>query len=222
MAIESLNPASGEILERFTEATPATIDQVLAESHTTFQRWRRTTFAERAGLMREAARILRDDKARYGRTMALEMGKPIAQGEGEAEKCAWVCDYYAENAEAFLAAEPKETDGSKSYVRFDPLGPVLAIMPWNFPFWQVFRFAAPALMAGNTGVLKHASNVPRCALDIEEVFRRAGFPDGAFRTLLVGNAAVAGIIGDPRIVATTLTGSEQAGMKVAEQSGRNL
>ena len=222
MAIESLNPASGEILERFPEATAADIDQALAQTWATFHHWRRTSFAERAGLMREAARILREDKARYGRTMALEMGKPIAQGEAEAEKCAWVCDYYADNAEAFLAPEAKETDGSKSYIRFDPLGPVLAIMPWNFPFWQVFRFAAPALMAGNTGVLKHASNVPRCALDIEEVFRRAGFPDGAFRTLLVGNAAVAGIIADPRIVATTLTGSEQAGIKVAEQSGRQL
>ena len=222
MAIESINPATGEMLERFPEATPDQIADVLAESHTTFQQWRRTTFAERSGLMRQAARILREDKARFGRTMALEMGKPIVQGEGEAEKCAWVCDYYADNAEAFLAAEPKATDGVKSFVRFDPLGPVLAIMPWNFPLWQVFRFAAPALMAGNTGVLKHASNVPRSALDIEEIFRRAGFPRGAFRTLLVGNAAVAGIIADPRIVATTLTGSEQAGIKVAEQSGRHL
>jgi succinate-semialdehyde dehydrogenase/glutarate-semialdehyde dehydrogenase len=150
------------------------------------------------------------------------MGKPIAQGEGEAEKCAWVCEYYADHAEAFLAPEAKETDGAKSYVRFDPLGPVLAIMPWNFPFWQVFRFAAPAVMAGNTGVLKHASSVPRCALEIEDVFRRAGFPEGVFQSLLVGNAAVAGIIADRRIVATTLTGSEQAGLQVAEQSGRHL
>jgi succinate-semialdehyde dehydrogenase / glutarate-semialdehyde dehydrogenase len=222
MAIESLNPATGEVLERFDEATPAEIDRTLAQSHATFLQWRRTTFAHRAGLMRQAARVLREDKARFGRTMALEMGKPIVQGEAEAEKCAWVCDYYADNAEGFLAPESKETDAKKSYIRFDPIGPVLAIMPWNFPFWQVFRFAAPALMAGNTGVLKHASNVPRSALDIEEVFRRAGFPEGAFRTLLVGNAAVAGIIADPRIVASTLTGSEQAGIKVAEQSGRNL
>ena len=222
MAIESINPATGESLERFDEATPAAIDQTLAHSHATFQQWKRTTFAERAGLMRKAAAVLRQDKAKFGRTMALEMGKPVAQGEAEAEKCAWCCDFYADNAEAFLAPESKATDGSRSFIRFDPLGPVLAIMPWNFPFWQVFRFAAPALMAGNTGVLKHASNVPRCALDIESVFRRAGFPEGAFRTLLVGNAAVAGIIADPRIVATTLTGSEQAGIKVAEQSGRNL
>ena len=222
MTIESINPTTGETLERFPEATPEQVAGALAQSHATFQQWRRTTLAHRSGLMRQAARILREEKARFGRTMALEMGKPIAQGEGEVEKCAWVCDYYADHAEAFLAAEPKETDGSKSYIRFDPLGPVLAIMPWNFPLWQVFRFAAPALMAGNTGVLKHASNVPRCALDIEEIFRRAGFPEGAFRSLLVGSAAVGGIIADPRIVATTLTGSEQAGIKVAEQSGRHL
>jgi succinate-semialdehyde dehydrogenase/glutarate-semialdehyde dehydrogenase len=222
MSIESINPATGEVIERFTEATPADIDRVLAQTHATFQRWRRTTFAERSRLMRAAAAILREEKARFGRTMALEMGKPVAQGEAEAEKCAWVCEYYADNAESFLAAELVPTDGSKSYVRFDPLGPVLAIMPWNFPFWQVFRFAAPAIMAGNTGVLKHASNVPRSALDIEEVFRRAGFPEGVFRTLLVGSGAVADIIADSRIVATTLTGSEQAGIKVAEQSGRNL
>jgi succinate-semialdehyde dehydrogenase/glutarate-semialdehyde dehydrogenase len=222
MAIESINPATGDVVERFAEATPAEIDQALAQSHGAFLQWRRTTFAERSRLMREAGRILREDKARFARTMALEMGKPVTQGEAEAEKCAWACDYYADNAESFLAPESKETDAKKSYVRFDPLGPVLAIMPWNFPFWQVFRFAAPALMAGNTGVLKHASNVPRSALDIEEVFRRAGFPAGAFRTLLVGNAAVAGIIADGRITAVTLTGSEQAGIKVAEQCGRNL
>jgi succinate-semialdehyde dehydrogenase/glutarate-semialdehyde dehydrogenase len=222
MAIESINPATGEVIERFSEASSADIDRTLALSRTTFLEWRHTTFAERAGRMREAARILREDKARFGRTMALEMGKPIVQGEGEAEKCAWVCEYYAEHAPDFLEIEPKVTDASRSYIRFDPLGPVLAVMPWNFPFWQVFRFAAPALMAGNTGLLKHASNVPQCALDIEEIFRRAGFPEGVFRSLLVGNAAVADIIADPRVVATTLTGSEQAGIKVAEQSGRHL
>lgn len=222
MAIESINPATGELLERFDEMSPRDIDGVLAQSHAAFGDWRRRSFGERAGMMREAARILRANKERYGKTMALEMGKPIVQGEAEAEKSAWACDYYADNAEAFLADQPRETDASLSYVRFDPLGPVLAIMPWNFPYWQVFRFAAPALMAGNTGILKHASNVPRCALDIEDVFRQAGFPEGVFRTVLVGNAAVAGIIGDHRVVAVTLTGSEQAGIKVAEQSGHNL
>ena len=154
--------------------------------------------------------------------MALEMGKPVAQGEAEVDKCAWVCEYYADHAEAFLAEQPRETDASRSYVRFDPLGPVLAVMPWNFPFWQVFRFAAPALMAGNAGVLKHASNVPRCALAIEEIFREAGFPRGLFATALVGSSAVAALIADPRIVAVTLTGSDSAGSKIAEQAGRVL
>ena len=172
--------------------------------------------------MQQAAQILREGKEKYARTMALEMGKPIVQGEAEVEKCAWACDYYAEHAEAFLADQPRETDASRSYIRFDPIGPVLAIMPWNFPFWQVFRFAAPALMAGNAGILKHASNVPRCALQIEEVFREAGFPENLFRAVLVGSDTVAGIIADPRIRAVTLTGSDSAGSKVAEQAGREL
>ena len=150
--------------------------------------------------------------------MTLEMGKPIVEAEGEVEKCAWVCDHYAEHAEADLAEQPRATDASKIYVRFDPLGPVLAVMPWNFPFWQVFRFAAPALMAGNGAVLKHASNVPRCALAIEEVFREAGFPAGLFATVLVSSAKVVKLIADPRIVAVTLTGSEQAGSIVAAHS----
>jgi succinate-semialdehyde dehydrogenase / glutarate-semialdehyde dehydrogenase len=172
--------------------------------------------------MREAARILRTGKEKYARTMALEIGKPILQGEAEVEKCAWACDYYAENAEAFLADQPRKTDATRSYIRFDPLGPVLAIMPWNFLFRQVFRFAAPALMAGNAGILKHASNVPRCALQIEEVFREAGFPENLFRVVLVGSQKVAGIIADARIRAATLTGSDSAGSKVAEQAGREI
>ena len=172
--------------------------------------------------MREAAQILRTRRAEYARTMTLEMGKPIVQGEAEVDKCAWACEYYADHAEAFLAEQPRETEASRSYVRFDPLGPVLAVMPWNFPFWQVFRFAAPALMAGNAGILKHASNVPRSALAMEEVFREAGFPRGLFSTVLVGPSAVAGLIADPRIVAVTLTGSELAGSKVAEQAGHAL
>ena len=172
--------------------------------------------------MREAAQILRTRRAEYARTMTTEMGKPIVQAEAEVDKCAWVCEYYADHAEAFLAEQARETEASRSYVRFDPLGPVLAVMPWNFPFWQVFRFAAPALMAGNAGVLKHASNVPRCALAIEEVFREAGFPRGLFSTVLVGSSAVAALIANPRIVAVTLTGSDRAGSKVAEQAGREL
>src|SRR5262249_18769342 len=159
--------------------------------------WRTTPFRERAVHMREAARVLRERRAEFARTMTLEMGKPIAQGEAEADKCAWACEYYAEHAEALLAEQPRETDASRSYVRFDPLGTVLAVMPWNFPFWQVFRFAAPALMAGNAGILKHASNVPRCALQIEEVFGQAGFPRGLFATVLLGGAAVGALIDDP-------------------------
>jgi succinate-semialdehyde dehydrogenase / glutarate-semialdehyde dehydrogenase len=222
MNIQSINPATGEVLENFQEMSTSEIDGILEAVETTFREWRKRPFAERAKRMRQAARILRDGKEKYARTMALEMGKPIVQGEAEAEKCAWACDYYAEHAEAFLADQPRETDASRSYIRFDPLGPVLAIMPWNFPFWQVFRFAAPALMAGNAGILKHASNVPRCALQIEEVFREAGFPENLFRAVLVGSQKVAGIIADPRIRAATLTGSDSAGSKVAEQAGREI
>src|SRR5256885_3525046 len=191
-------------------------------AHAAFLQWREVPFAGRAQRMREAAQPLRTRRAEYARTMTLEMGKPIVQGEAEVDKCAWVCEYYADHAEAFLAEQPRETEASRSYVRFDPLGPVLAVMPWNFPFWQVFRFAAPALMAGNAGILKHASNVPRSALAIQEIFREAGFPRGLFSTVLVGSAAVPRLIADPRIVAATLTGSDLAGRKVAEQAGREL
>jgi succinate-semialdehyde dehydrogenase / glutarate-semialdehyde dehydrogenase len=222
MIIQSINPATGEVLETFQEMSASEIDRMLEANHKTFGEWRYRPFADRAKKMRETARILRTGKEKYARTMALEMGKPIVQGEAEVEKCAWACDYYAENAEVFLADQPRQTDATRSYIRFDPLGPVLAIMPWNFPFWQVFRFAAPALMAGNAGILKHASNVPRCALQIEEVFREAGFPENLFRAVLVGSQKVAGIIADPRIRAATLTGSDSAGSKVAEQAGREI
>ncbi len=222
MSIQSVNPATDEVLETLDVTSPAEIERSLARAHSTFLEWRDTPFARRAELMRGAARVLRAHKAEHARAMTLEMGKPISQSDAEVEKCAWVCEYYAEHAEGFLSEQPRETDGSRSYVRFDPIGPVLAVMPWNFPFWQVFRFAAPALMAGNTGVLKHASNVPRCALSIEAVFREAGFPDGTFRTLLVGSAAVAGLIGDARIAAVTLTGSDHAGRVVGEQAGRAI
>jgi len=222
MSIQSINPATGEILESFKETSGQELDRILMGAHAAFLQWREVPFARRAQRMREAAQILRTRRAEYARTMTLEMGKPIVQGEAEVDKCAWVCEYYADHAEAFLAEQPRETEASRSYVRFDPLGPVLAVMPWNFPFWQVFRFAAPALMAGNAGILKHASNVPRSALAIQEVFREAGFPRGLFSTVLVGSSAVAGLIADPRIVAVTLTGSELAGSKVAEQAGHAL
>ena len=222
MTVVSINPTTGETLETFAETTPAALERVLDEAVAAYQTWRRCSYAHRAKLVREAARLLRERKSQHARTMALEMGKPLPQGEAEAEKCAWVCDYYAEHAERFLADEPRETDASKAFVRFDPIGPVLAIMPWNFPFWQVFRFAAPALMAGNAGLLKHAPNVTRCALEIEAIFREAGFPDGLFRALILSNEAVAQVIADPRVRAVTLTGSDRAGSQVAERAGRYL
>jgi succinate-semialdehyde dehydrogenase/glutarate-semialdehyde dehydrogenase len=222
MAIESVNPATGEVVEKFEAMTGAALERLIEGTHGAFLEWRGTSFDARATPMRAAARLLRERREQYARTMAVEMGKPIRQGEAEVDKCAWVCEYYAENAEAFLAGQPRETDGSRSYVRFDPLGVVLAIMPWNFPFWQVFRFAAPALMAGNGAVLKHASNVPRCALQIEEVLRDAGFPRELFRTALVPGAGVAPLIAHPHVAAVTLTGSDLAGRQVGEQAGREL
>jgi succinate-semialdehyde dehydrogenase / glutarate-semialdehyde dehydrogenase len=222
MSIQSINPATDEIIETFQETAQAELERILAGAHAAFVEWRTRPFAERAACMHEAARVLRARKAEYARTMTLEMGKPIVQAEGEVDKCAWVCDYYADHAEAFLAEQPRETDASQSYVRFDALGTVLAVMPWNFPFWQVFRFAAPALMAGNAGILKHASNVPRCGLQIEAVFREAGFPSALFRTVVLGSRRVGALVADPRIVAVTLTGSEHAGSAVAERAGREL
>jgi len=222
VSFQSINPATGAVLETFEETPPEALDRILAGADAASRDWRRQAVWARAERLRGAARILRERKEAYARTMALEMGKPLAQGVGEAEKCAWVCDYYAEHAEELLAEQPRATDGSSSYVRLDALGPVFAIMPWNFPFWQVFRFAAPALAAGNAGILKHAPNVSRCALDIEAVFRDAGFPDGLFRTVLLSNEAAGRVIADPRVRAVTLTGSDRAGSQVAEQAGRHL
>jgi succinate-semialdehyde dehydrogenase/glutarate-semialdehyde dehydrogenase len=222
MPIQTINPATGETLRTFDALTDAGVDARLERAEATFQRYRHTSFAERSRWMARAAEILEEDKDPLGRLMTTEMGKPLAAAVAEVEKCAWACRFYAENAERLLADEEVATDARRSFVRYLPLGPVLAVMPWNFPLWQVFRFAAPALMAGNVGVLKHASNVPQSALAIEDVFRRAGFPDGAFQTLLVGSEAVARILDDPRIRAATLTGSTPAGQSVAERAGRNL
>src|SRR5881397_2106349 len=222
MSLQSVNPATGEVLETFTPPSARELDDIVAQSRAAFLEWRPVPFKARAERMRAAARTLRRRRAEFARTMTLEMGKPIAQGEAEVDKCAWACEYYADTAEGFLAVQPRETDARKSFVRFDPLGVVLAVMPWNFPFWQVFRFAAPALMAGNAAVLKHASNVPGCALAIESVFRDAGFPRGLFATVLVGSSAVAGLIADRRVVAVTLTGSDHAGSQVAQHAGREL
>src|SRR5205807_2840830 len=222
MTVVSINPTTGETLETFAETTPAALERVLDEAVAAYQTWRRCSYAHRAKLVREAARLLRERKSQHARTMALEMGKPLPQGEAEAEKCAWVCDYYAEHAERFLADEPRETDASKAFVRFDPIGPVLAIMPWNFPFWQVFRFAAPAVMAGNVVLLKHAANVPQSALAIEDIFRDAGFPEGVFQTLLIETDQVRSVIDDRRVKAVTLTGSERAGSEIASAAARQI
>ncbi|MEO8196629.1 MAG: NAD-dependent succinate-semialdehyde dehydrogenase [Thermoanaerobaculia bacterium] len=222
MAIASVNPTDGKTLHTFAEASAAEIEHALALAERTFRMWRKVDFASRAGKMRRAAEILEGDRRRFGEIMTLEMGKPIGAAIAEVEKCASVCRYYAEHAETFLAPQEIATDASRSYVRYDPLGCVLAVMPWNFPFWQVLRFAAPTLMAGNVGILKHASNVPQSALAIAEVFARAGFPEGCFQTLLVGSAAVGRMIDDPRIAAVTLTGSEGAGVAVGRAAGAQI
>ena len=222
MSISTINPANGQSLRTFEPFSAARVSEALDRGVAAFQKHRRTSFAERATHMRKAAQILKADCRELGRLMTLEMGKPIKAAIAEAEKCATACDYYAENAERFLADRPVKMEGGESWVAFQPLGVVLAIMPWNFPFWQVFRFAAPALMAGNVGLLKHASNVPQCALAIEDVLRRAGFTEGAFQTLLIGSDKVEELIADPRVAAVTLTGSEGAGKSVASAAGRNL
>jgi succinate-semialdehyde dehydrogenase/glutarate-semialdehyde dehydrogenase len=221
-AVESVNPTTEEVLAAFDPFTPEQTERALADTEAAFQVWRRAPFSERTRVLRRAGALLRERKARYAALMTAEMGKPITAAEAEAEKCAWVCEYFADNAERFLAHEPVSTNAQKSYVAFEPLGVILAVMPWNFPFWQVFRFAAPTLMAGNTALLKHASNVPQCALAIEEVFRDAGLPRGAFRTLLVPGGAVESLIEDPRVRAVTLTGSDRTGEKVAGTAGRML
>jgi succinate-semialdehyde dehydrogenase/glutarate-semialdehyde dehydrogenase len=222
MTMDSINPSTGETMETFATLGDDEVDACVARASETFNRYRRTSFAERARWLHAAAAILEDEKVHFGRLMAQEMGKPATAGVAEAEKCAAGCRYYADNAERLLADEPLPAQSGDAYIRYLPLGPVLAVMPWNFPFWQVFRFAAPALMAGNVGLLKHASNVPQCALAIEDIVRRAGFPEGAFQTLLIGSAQVARIVKDPRVVAATLTGSEGAGAKVAAEAGANL
>ncbi len=216
----SVDPATGEVLGRFEELSDAELEARIGRAAETFRSWRRRPFAERAALMRRAADVLDGRKEHWGRVMTLEMGKTFKSAVAEAEKCAWVCRHYADEAERLLADEEVKASATRSFVRFLPIGPVLAVMPWNFPFWQVFRFAAPALMAGNVGLLKHASNVPQSALAIEEVFRLAGFPDGCFQTLLVGSSRVARIVEDDRVVAVTLTGSEAAGAAVAATAGK--
>jgi succinate-semialdehyde dehydrogenase/glutarate-semialdehyde dehydrogenase len=222
MGIASINPATNELLKTFPELTEEQLEQKLALAAKAFGQHRRTSFPERAKCMARAAEILEKDADRFARIMTLEMGKTLESARAEALKCAMACRYYAENAERFLKDREVTTNATRSYVRYQPLGVVLAVMPWNFPFWQVFRFVAPGVMAGNVGLLKHASNVPQCALAIEEIVREAGFAEGVFQALLIGPEKVQKVLDDPRVVAATLTGSEPAGSKVAERSGKNI
>jgi succinate-semialdehyde dehydrogenase/glutarate-semialdehyde dehydrogenase len=222
MAIATTNPATGEVVKSFEPLTGAQIEQKLQLAASAFRSHRQTSFAERASKMMRAAEILEKEKDECAHLMTLEMGKPLKAAVGEALKCATGCRYYAENAEKFMADEIVEAGAKRSFIRYRPIGPILAIMPWNFPFWQVFRFAAPALMAGNVGLLKHASNVPQCALKIEDILHRAGFAEGVFQTLLIGSGPVDGILNDPRVVAATLTGSEQAGIQVGISAAKRI
>jgi succinate-semialdehyde dehydrogenase/glutarate-semialdehyde dehydrogenase len=222
MAIATINPVTGKVEKTFEALSDAQIEVKLQTAADTFARYRHVPFAERAQMMLKAAEILEKEKESFGRVMTTEMGKTFRSAVDEAAKCAWVCRYYAENAEKFLADEIVETTASRSYIRYQPLGAVLAVMPWNFPFWQVLRFAAPALMAGNVGLLKHASIVPQSALLIEDLFRRAGFPTGCFQTLLIGSNKVDRVLGDPRVMAATLTGSEGAGIEVGIGAAKRI
>jgi succinate-semialdehyde dehydrogenase/glutarate-semialdehyde dehydrogenase len=222
MAIESINPATGERRRVYVPSPAVEVDRLLAAAEDAFRQWRKWPFAERATRMRAIANVLRRDKEAHARLMAEEMGKPVAQGEAEVEKCAWACEFFAEHAETFLGRQLVATDARKSFVTFDPLGVILAVMPWNFPFWQVFRCAAPALMAGNSFVLKHASNVPGCAQAIEQTFRDAGFPSDLFRTALVESRQVEAMIDHPAVRAVTLTGSVSAGKAIAARAGAQL
>lgn len=222
MSIQSINPTTGKVIKRFKSHTSKQIDSAIERAYRAFQRWRLLPLPKRGERIAAAAQILRERKQHYATLMTLEMGKPIRQSLAEVDKCAWVCDYFAQMAETFLRDEVVQTEAQKSYVHFEPLGVVFAIMPWNFPFWQVFRFAAPALMAGNVAILKHASNVPQCALAIEQVLLKAGCPKGVFTTLLIEPNAVKTIVTDERIAGVTLTGSDGAGRHVAEIAGRSL
>ncbi len=222
MAIATINPATGEVVKKFESLSEIEIDKKVQKAVGAFRSELHTPFSVRGQRMVKAAQIVERDKEKLARLMTLEMGKPLKQALAEAVKCTTACYFYAENAEKIMADEVVDTGAKKSFVRYLPIGPVLAVMPWNFPFWQVFRFAAPALMAGNVGLLKHASNVPQCALAIEQIFLEAGFPEGVFQTLLVGSAAVDGLLNDPRIMAATLTGSEQAGIQVGIGAAKRI
>ena len=220
--LQSINPFSDELIKEYPEMSSAEIDEIIKSADIAFTKWKNVGFDERAQLMKNAAAVLNEKKNELAKLMTLEMGKPTLQSYAEVEKCAWVCEYYSENAEQFLSDEIIETDASKSFVSYKPLGVVLAVMPWNFPLWQVFRFAAPGLMAGNAGILKHSSNVSGCALAIEDIFKEAGFPDNLFRSILVKSSKMDKVIEHPLICAVTLTGSVPAGRSVAAKAGAML
>src|SRR5688500_449617 len=222
MPIATINPATGETLRTFDPLTDTELDDKIAHGAKTFQTYRRTPLAQRAARLLRAAEILEAEQGAFGRLMTTEMGKLVKAGSEEAAKCAWGCRFYAEQAPRMLADQAAPSTATNSFVRYQPLGPILAVMPWNFPVWQVFRLAAPALMAGNVVLLKHASNVPQCALAIEDIIRRAGFPDGSFQTLLIPPGQVQRVLDDPRVAAVSLTGSEQAGRNIAAAAGRQI
>ncbi|HTI45335.1 MAG TPA: NAD-dependent succinate-semialdehyde dehydrogenase [Casimicrobiaceae bacterium] len=222
MSIEAINPATGEVVGRYEETAPADVDAIVKAAHAAYTAWRRRSYAERAVPMHAIAGLLRARARPLAELMAREMGKPVRDGVAEAQKCATACEHYAEHAERLLAREPVATEAHKSFVTFNPLGVVLAVMPWNFPFWQVFRFAAPGLMAGNAAVLKHASNVPGCAMAIESLFTEAGFPPNLFRTLMIGSKQVESVVAHPLVRAATLTGSAAAGRAIARKAGELL
>ncbi len=222
MALETINPVTGDLIQKYQEWTLEKTQIVLEKVHQAWPVWASKAFSERSAILFQTAEVLRQEKEQLARMMTLEMGKPISEGRSEIEKCATVCDYYAEKAERFLAPKEIESDATRSYVAFRPLGTILAVMPWNFPFWQVFRFAAPGLMAGNACVLKHSSNVPQCAQAIQNIFEQAGLPKNVFRTLMIGSAQVEAVIESPHVQAVTLTGSEHAGRKVAAKAGEML
>ena len=222
MAITTINPATGEEVRSFEALTGGEIDEKIQHAVETFGEYKKTSFEERSRMMLRAAEILEEEAEEFGRLMTSEMGKTLAAATAEAKKCARGCRYYAENAERFMADEEVDLEGARAYIRYEPLGPILAVMPWNFPFWQVFRHAAPALMAGNVVLLKHASNVPQCALAVEDIIHRAGFPEGTFQTLLISSSQVQTVIDDPRVRAVTLTGSEGAGRSVGAEAGENI
>jgi succinate-semialdehyde dehydrogenase/glutarate-semialdehyde dehydrogenase len=222
MALKSINPATGEVLKEFKELKPEEVKKQLVKSSHAFNEWKVTDYSDKKRCLKNVAKILHDDSQKYATLMATEMGKPISQAEAEVEKCAWVCEYYAENGERFLENTYVEIGTDKSYIRYAPLGIILAIMPWNFPFWQVFRCAAPSIFAGNTVLLKHSSNVPQCALSIEDIFTKAGFPSHIFKSLLIGSYQVNEIIKNDNVAAVSLTGSAYAGQNVAEIAGNNI